>query len=225
MKSLEQQLSEQFSRGNAPLDPRFPIEQYVSLDLSATNPAIQGLEISDPGVCQAYIEEVLQESEGSVAYGGYLEKRKLYDSPRFVQRASYMRDVHLGVDFWAPAGTTVHAPVAGKLHSFANNTDPGNYGPTLILEHPMANGVLYTLYGHLAVESLQGKSAGMSFQAGDILATLGEVAVNGGYAPHLHFQLILDLQGFSGDYPGVCADHEVDFFKNNCPDPNLLLQI
>lgn len=225
MDRIIQLLFEHCSRPILPLDPLFPFENYVPLDLSIDNPALQGLDISDPEICQAYIESVLHESGGSVAYGGYLEKRNLYDSPRFVQRASYMRDIHLAMDFWAPAGTAIHAPISGRLHSFANNTDPGNYGPTIVLQHQLGDITFYSLYGHLSEDSLSDKIPGRSFEAGDFLATLGQPDVNGGYAPHLHFQVILDLQGFSGDYPGVCAEHEVDFFSSNSPDPNLILKL
>jgi len=225
MNRISKVLSKQSSGRVLPLDPRFSFETYVPLDLSAANPALHGLEISDPMVCQHYIDSVLDSLEGQVAYGGYLEKRSLYDSPRFVQRASYLRDIHLAMDFWAPAGTDICAPLKGSLHSFANNADPGNYGPTLILEHETKDLTFYTLYGHLSTDSLIGLKAGHTYSKGEPLAVLGDSGVNGGYAPHLHFQLILDLQGFSGDYPGVCADHEVEFFKSNCPDPNLLLKL
>lgn len=207
------------------LDRELSLEKYARLDLSHDNPELAGLEISDPEICQAYIESVLRKSGRSVAFGGYLEKRNLYDSPRFIQRASYLRDIHLGMDFWAPAGTAIRVPLSGTLHSYANNAGPGNYGPTIVLRHDMENISFHTLYGHLALESLSGLSPGTPFERGDILAVLGSPEVNGGYAPHLHFQIILDLQGMSGDYPGVCAEHEVDFFRTNCPDPNILLNL
>ena len=207
------------------LDQKLPLDRYVVLDLSHDNPELAGLDISDPEICQAFIDKVLHRSGGLVAYGGYLEKRSLYDSPRFVQRESYMRDIHLAVDFWAPAGTAIRVPRAGTLHSFANNADPGNYGPTLLLKHQAAPFTYYTLYGHLSLDSLNGLAPGTPFERGDILAYLGRSEINGGYAPHLHFQIVLDLQGMTGDYPGVCADHELDFFKKNCPDPNILLNL
>ena len=49
--------------------------------------------------------------------------------------------------------------------------------------------------------------------------------VNGDYPPHLHFQIINDLQGNFGDYLGVCSANELDFYKENCPDPNLILKL
>ena len=214
-----------FNEPFAILDLEVPVDRYVLLNLSYDNPDLKDLDISDPVVCQGYIDRILRKTGGLVAYGGYLEKRNLYDSPRFVQRASYMRDIHLAVDYWAPAGTGIRCPLAGRLHSFANNADPGNYGPTIVLEHRFGDETFYTLYGHLSMDSLTDLKPGMDYQRGDFLATLGNSGVNGGYAPHLHFQIIRDLQGFSGDYPGVCADHEVEFFRLNCPDPNTIIKL
>jgi len=62
-------------------------------------------------------------------------------------------------------------------------------------------------------------------EAGDKIGTLGSHKVNGDYAPHLHFQVIKDIQGYTGDYPGVAASDKLDFYLDNCPDPNLLLKI
>ena len=60
---------------------------------------------------------------------------------------------------------------------------------------------------------------------GDIIATLGSAEVNGDYAPHLHFQIIRDMEGKTGDYPGVASARDLKHFQDNCPDPNLLLKI
>jgi len=49
--------------------------------------------------------------------------------------------------------------------------------------------------------------------------------INGDYAPHLHFQIIIDMEEKTGDYPGVCSENKLEFYKNNCPNPNLLLKI
>ncbi|MEM8845731.1 MAG: peptidase M23, partial [Bacteroidota bacterium] len=66
---------------------------------------------------------------------------------------------------------------------------------------------------------------GMHFKMGEELATLGAPEVNVNYAPHLHFQIIEDIQGYEGDYPGVCSQKELHFYKKNCPNPNLLLKL
>jgi murein DD-endopeptidase MepM/ murein hydrolase activator NlpD len=83
----------------------------------------------------------------------------------------------------------------------------------------------HTLYGHLSLESLIDKKVGDSVQKGAQIATLGLPPINGDYAPHLHFQIIIDMQNKKGDYPGVCNQNELEFYTKNCPDPNLLLKI
>ena len=46
----------------------------------------------------------------------------------------------------------------------------------------------------------------------------------GGWAPHLHLQLMFDMQGKTGDYPGVCRFSEKDLYLKNIPNPQLILQ-
>ncbi|RTL14452.1 MAG: peptidase M23, partial [Flavobacteriaceae bacterium] len=33
------------------------------------------------------------------------------------------------------------------------------------------------------------------------------------------------MEGKIGDYPGVCNEKTLLFYKSNCPDPNFLLKI
>ncbi|MNX43456.1 hypothetical protein D3C86_739100 [compost metagenome] len=117
------------------------------------------------------------------------------------------------------------APLDGKVHSFKNNIGLGDYGPTIILEHEVENEKFYTLYGHLSLESIKDLNVGKQFKKGEQIATLGNAAVNGDYAPHVHFQIIQDIEDYWGDYPGVCNSNDLNFYIENCPDPNLLLKI
>jgi hypothetical protein len=121
------------------------------------------------------------------------------------------------MDFWTTAGTPVFAPLAGEVHSFQINEGSGNYGPTIILYHPTEKS--YSLYGHLANDDLKNLKVGDVIAAGQLLCHLGNPSENGGWPPHLHFQLIRDMQGMEGDYPGVCSKRDIDFYANNCPDP------
>ncbi len=225
MNTLEKLLISYSEKAIPILDNSLPIISYVPLNLSVENPDLKQLDITDPSECQSYIESVLKAQKGLVAYGGYLEKRNLYDDKGNFNSADQSRNIHLGIDYWAPAGTKVIVPLDGKVHSFKNNNVIGDYGPTIILEHHFNNSILYTLYGHLSLESLSGLNVGKPFSCGDVLATLGTPDINVNYAPHLHFQIIKDLQGNMGDYPGVCSKPHLDFYKKNCPDPNLLLKI
>ncbi len=156
--------------------------------------------------------------------GGYDEDRGIYDSAVFAGDGGERRTVHLGIDVFAPAGTAIFAPLGGRVHSFQDNNHIKDYGPTLILEHAPEPGLTFwTLYGHLSRESLNGLHPGKTFAAGETIACLGDFGVNGGWSPHLHFQLILDLGGRSGDFPGVFKRSEREAWKQVCPDPRPFL--
>jgi murein DD-endopeptidase MepM/ murein hydrolase activator NlpD len=60
---------------------------------------------------------------------------------------------------------------------------------------------------------------------GQVVGFTGSSKVNGDYAPHLHFQIIKDIQHYLGDYPGVTSELDLPFYIENCPDPNLILKL
>ena len=178
------------------LDTAISLDRYVPIDLSTTNDALDHFAVTDPDDCQAYIDRVLRTGNGQVAFGGYLERRNIYaDKVGFKDSGASPRNIHLGVDFWAPAGTEVLVPLAGRVHSFQNNTTIGDYGPTIVLEHELEGIRFCSLYGHLSVASLDELYIGKEFGQNQVLATLGTSDINVHYAPHLHFQLILDMEG------------------------------
>ncbi|MEM1035564.1 MAG: peptidoglycan DD-metalloendopeptidase family protein [Pseudomonadota bacterium] len=161
---------------------------------------------------------------GEIHAGGYLEERGIYNSPVFKIDNEEPRKLHLGIDLFAPAGTLLRAPLDGSVHSFQNNDGDLDYGPTIILEHETENDLTFwTLYGHLSEESLTDLTEGHTVSHGDVLGELGDNTINGGWAPHLHFQIILDLQGRSGDFPGVCKVSERAHWAEICPSPYALL--
>lgn len=204
----------------------YDIPKYTLIDLSINNKELNNLNINNPTKCQNYIDTVLERTSASVAYGGYLEKRNLYSgNPNFSSTGNAERNIHLGIDFWSRAGTKVMIPVNGKVHSFKNNAVIGDYGPTIILKHEVNGFHFHTLYGHLSVESIENLNEGKEFKKGAILGTLGSTAINVNYAPHLHFQIIIDIADRQGDYPGVCSEVDLEFYAKNCPDPNLLLRM
>ncbi|MFD0797049.1 peptidoglycan DD-metalloendopeptidase family protein [Maribacter chungangensis] len=226
MKSFLEVLSSYTKHPIAILDNAIPLENYKPLDLSVSNIDLKAIDITDPIACEQYINDLLEGSHGNVAYGGYLEQRNLYaDKAGFSGSPDAKRNIHLGVDYWCAAGTKVIVPISGTVHSFKNNNTSGDYGPTIILAHKLKGYRFYTLYGHLSVESLDGLEIGKQFDAGTVLGTLGTADINVNYAPHLHFQLVQDIGGYFGDYPGVCALTDLEYYKKNCPDPNLLLNI
>jgi len=208
-----------------PLDKIISLNFYCPLDLSFSNQDLNTIDITDPKDCQKYINAVLKKNKAKVAFGGYMEKRNLYRDKSGFSKDGILRNVHLGVDFWAAAGTNVLAPVTGKVHSFQFNNTAGDYGPTIVLKHEIDGIVFHTLYGHLSLESIKNLHIGQEFEKESIIGTLGTTDINVNYAPHLHFQIIMDMQGMEGDYPGVCSEDRLDFYSKNCPDPNILLKI
>lgn len=197
---------------------------YAVIDLSAANPALT--EVKNVEQYQKYIDDFLIKNSATVAYGGYNERRSLYDDAElFNDGDSEPRNIHLGTDLWAKAGTEVLAALSGTVHSFAFNAGKGNYGPTIILEHKIEGERFFTLYGHLSLEDIGELEIGERFESGAVIGKLGTAFENGGYAPHLHFQLILDIGDYFGDYPGVCSESDAEFYVNNCPDPNLMLKL
>jgi murein DD-endopeptidase MepM/ murein hydrolase activator NlpD len=187
----------------------------VALDLSATNLELLPSIYGNASAFNTYIEAKIGDKIG---FGGYLEHRVIYETyANFATSSADFRNIHLGMDFWTKAGTPVFAPLAGEVHSFQVNPGSGNYGPTIILYHPAEN--IYSLFGHLASEDLVALKVGEPVAAGQLLCHLGKSEENGGWPPHLHFQLIRDMQGMRGDYPGVCSQRDVALYTNNCPDP------
>ncbi|MDR6844374.1 peptidoglycan DD-metalloendopeptidase family protein [Flavobacterium granuli] len=208
------------------IDNAIPYSQYTPLDLSASNLELEQLNITDSSQFETYIEHLLYKNNAKVAHGGYNEIRSLYKrSAVFNDLNTEERNIHIGLDLWIKAGTPVLAALDGKVHSFQYNNNLGDYGPTIILKHQLEQHIFYTLYGHLSLESIASIKIGDFFAKGQQLATLGDNNVNGDYSPHLHFQIIKDIEDKSGDYPGVCSKSKLAFYLENCPDPNLLLKI
>ena len=198
----------------------------IAIDLSVTSPILDDFDSKDASNFEDFIETYLKQHKAKVAFGGYNERRNLYrKSALFKDLESEERDIHIGLDLWTKAGTPILAAVQGKVHSFDYNTGHGNYGPTIILEHHINGQQFYTLYGHLSLESIEEIEIGDVVEKAQPIATLGDASVNGAYAPHLHFQVIKDLEDCFGDYPGVCSKSDLEFYLHNCPDPNLLLNL
>lgn len=206
-----------------PFDLRPPTA--IRLDFSAANPQLAGTDLRDTATFAALVEQWLVEQGAAVGVGGYLEDRVIYRrSPDLFDQAGPERSLHLGVDLWCAAGTPVRAPLAATVHSVADNAGFGNYGPTIILRHSQEGVAFWSLYGHLSRADLAALRPGQALAAGQAFATVGQWPENGDWPPHLHFQLIGEDPGSSGDYPGVAPVAERALWAARCPDPNLVLR-
>jgi murein DD-endopeptidase MepM/ murein hydrolase activator NlpD len=208
------------------IDASISNSQYTPIDLSISNLDLSQIDMKNPQNFETYIEYHLQKNSAKVAFGGYNEERNLYkQTSLFNDEQSDERNIHIGMDLWIKARTPILAALDGIVYGFAFNTGAGNYGPTIILQHTFGNQTFYTLYGHLSVESIEDLEIRTFFKKGQQLATLGDSSVNGGYSPHLHFQIIKNIGENFSDYPGVCSKKDLEYYLENCPNPNLLLKL
>jgi 4-aminobutyrate aminotransferase-like enzyme/Ser/Thr protein kinase RdoA (MazF antagonist) len=171
----------------------------------------------------------MKSAKALVGVGRYNEARLLYTSPLFGASENpthERRTIHLGIDLFAAPGTSVHAPLGGVVHAAAINTAPLDYGPLVILRHTIGDGLeFFTLYGHLTREAFDALQVGQRIVRGQQFARIGDVHENGGWPPHLHFQIIVDLLEHRSDFPGVAPASQRNVWTSLSPDPNLLLGI
>lgn len=208
------------------IDSSIPYSEYTPIDLSISNGKLLKMDLGNPVLYEQFIENHLQNNNAKLAYGGYNEIRNLYNqNNHFNDPEKEERNIHIGLDLWIKAGTKVLAALDGTIHGFDTNLGKGNYGPTIILRHEIENQVFYTLYGHLSTESIANIEIGTFIKKGKTIGKLGDVTVNGGYAPHLHFQIIENIASNKSDYPGVSSKKDLHYYLENCPDPNLILKI
>lgn len=175
-----------------------------------------------------WLEGEFAREGASYAIGLYGEDRDVYNGPQYRSAASpEARSQHLGVDIFVAAGSRLYAPLAGRVLSVVDNDAPYDYGPTVILEHQAGeNGPLFwTLYGHLARETFTVVKVGGQVQAGQLVGFIGGHQVNGGWSPHLHFQIMTDRLGLSGEFPGVGQPSLWPVWSKIVPDPNLILRL
>ncbi len=200
-------------------------ENTIKLNFSPTNLDLERVDLKNTASFDDYVNQQLKQSEKIFGIGGYLEHRAIYKrSAVFVTDESDFRNIHLGIDIWTEAGAPIFTPLDGVIHSFQDNVGFANYGATIILEHALGEKKLYSLYGHLCLSDLENLEIGQEVKAGDLLAHVGPFPENGDWPPHLHFQLMWDLMGNVGDFPGVCSQREMDKYAAICPNPNLILR-
>lgn len=212
------------------------------LDVDLRSPAVLVFDLSvgsrflgaDPDASKTEnldeaIRRELKKHNATAGIGRYNEPRLFYTSPIFgasENPTDERRTIHLGMDLFAAPGTPVHAPLEGAVDTVAINTAPLDYGPLVILRHTTEDGQdFFTLYGHLAREALDSLQKGQRIARGQPFARVGEIHENGGWAPHVHFQIILDLLDRGSDFPGVAYRSERAVWTALSPDPNLLLGI
>lgn len=199
--------------------------KVVVFDFTEANRELTHLDINDVSGFTEYLFESIAEAETPVGIGRYDEDRVLYRHSPLFDGTAERRSIHIGIDLFVVEGTEILAPVPATVHSAADNAGLGNYGPTVILRHQLDDIEFHTLYGHLSRASIGRLQPGTTLSVGDTVGEVGDLHENGGWPPHLHFQIISEMLNEEVDYPGVAAPSERERFLELCPDPNLILGI
>jgi murein DD-endopeptidase MepM/ murein hydrolase activator NlpD len=208
-----------------PLDAKK--DKLLHLDFTSNNKTLTQDKFIDTEKFSAYIDDLLKQANAKYGIGGYNEHRTIYSRSAVFNsdEAEEPRRLHLGIDIWGKAGTPVFAPLGGMVHSFAYNNNFGDYGATIILLHQLDGIAFYTLYGHISLKDISVVTEGSYVSIGQEIAHFGSAHENGNWPPHLHFQVIADMEFKKGDYTGVCKYSEREKYLRNCPDPDLILQL
>ena len=203
--------------------------QTLVLDLSVSSPLIpENPDAIDMDSLTDLIFRELESANATIAIGRYKEPRILYSSGQFANTdsAAENRTVHLGIDIFSKSGTDVVSPLHGSVFYLGVIDEPLDYGGLVILKHKTDSGDPFcTLYGHLDPSSFETLQIGSEILLGAPFAKLGNPELNGGWTPHLHFQLILDLLDLGRTFPGVAFASQIDTWSAISPDPNLILGI
>ena len=155
-------------------------------------------------------------SKHTYSIGKYDERRTNVYKQELFHSESEPRNIHMGIDIGAPINTKIYTFDSAKIISQAVRSTQGDYGHCMILEYiwqqdyplqahkcEIVKGErFWALYGHLSAESLQLHQTGSYVDKGCCIAFVGSEYENGGWTPHLHFQLTL-TEPKSCDLPGV----------------------
>ena len=236
-----------------PVVPFKKTDRLLLIHFTEKNNQLTAEILDNTDIFIKYINAKLNEAGARYGIGGYKEHRTIYsrsklfgaNSSGFTEGVNLKstdkltgeidhnpeslknepRRIHLGIDIWGKPYTKVMAPFNGIVHSFAFNNAFGDYGTTIVLVHNLDGLIFHTLYGHLSLNSIKNMQEGDMVMKGDVFAEFGIPFENGHWPPHLHFQIIQDMHGMKGDYPGVCKYSEKEYYLENSPDPDLILQM
>ena len=202
-------------------------DKLLLMDFTTTNKTLTPEIFDDTEKFSSYMNSQLQNANALYGIGGYNENRAIYSRSKHFDSLlnKEPRRIHLGIDIWGKEDTPVFAPLGGMVHSFAYNDQFGDYGATIVLLHQLDGMPFYTLYGHLSLEDIATLKDGEYISIGQEFAHFGNTKENGNWPPHLHFQVIENMELKRGDYPGVCTITEREKYLSNCTDPDFILNM
>jgi len=223
LQALQEFLTNSSNKIGKVVDFNLSSDTLFPLDFTAKNTELTPKILTDTDAFSHWVANKLAQNKATYGIGGYNEHRTIYSRSEHFDTVEEPRRLHLGTDIWGPAGTPVYNFYEAKVHSFKFNDNFGDYGATIILQYQLGEVTVFGLYGHLSLASLDGLSEGQIIPEGKQFASFGVKEENGFWPPHLHFQLMFDMEGLKGDYPGVCEFSKRENYLQNCPDPSFVL--
>ena len=201
---------------------------HIDFQSEASAVASTSARMDREGAIAAYA--ALQAAQGfDVGVGHWMEQRCVYQSANYesTRIAGAMRDCHLGLDVFAPAGTPLTLPLDAEVLVSEVRDMRLDYGGMLVLRHAAdasdARPAFFSIWGHQSHSMVARWQPGDRIAAGTAFANLGDFEENGWWLPHLHLQLcLLDLPDFA-DAPGVGELAFKAVWQDIFPDPTPLL--
>ena len=196
----------------APLVPSLQSGSYIVRDFTSGLAELPALE--DTG----YPHDV----------GRYNERRRsMYTSELFGSADPWaeskdVRDIHVGIDVGGEVGTAVHSIADCTVHSCGYNAAELDYGHVVVTEQELNGRMVWALYGHLNKASSTNRRRGDRIARGDVVGWIGDRHENGGWPPHVHFQLSL-VEPKTHDLPGVVTSEQHAQALQMYPDPRMVL--
>jgi 4-aminobutyrate aminotransferase-like enzyme/Ser/Thr protein kinase RdoA (MazF antagonist) len=174
-----------------------------------------------PDEAERLWDAIAAEAGVTLGIGAWGEARPVYSSDAFksVFAPGLRRVVHLGLDLFAPAGTAVRTPLDGTVVDLFETDVPLDYGHAVLLKHEPEGHVFYSLWGHLAAQTVKDRKLGERLKAGDVLGRLGQPGENGNWQPHVHIQLVTYAGPKAADVIGAGEQEYLDLWRQLFPDP------
>src|SRR5688572_22971402 len=95
------------------------MNSFASIDLSRSNTEFSKTVYTDLKKFHEFIFDQRKKKGNAFLVGGYREERSMYERSTLFDTKESPRDLHLGIDIWADAGTEVYSPIDGTIHSYA----------------------------------------------------------------------------------------------------------
>ena len=163
--------------------------------------------------------------------GDYLPSKSEFDVGKYdeIRPGMYKTDLfggtrtlHVGIDIGGPVGTPCMSFEEGEIAYFGYNPSDGDYGHVVVTRHEFEGKPIWALYGHLNSDSILEKRSGQNVKRGEVVGWIGDKHENGGWEPHLHFQLSW-FDPMTHDMPGVVDPRDRAEALAKYPDPRIVL--